>query len=157
MELLLELVQCVGLAVLGYRLSALSLAHTTAHAKGLQSVETRLIRLSDFVAALRDGVQTLRVEAVQRITELEAKPAEVITVEVPIVPPEVIARGQQSAGPSPKDEVTLILCGADHQQEVGRIVIDRRKRHPTVRYLGQLYQAVSEEADGWRYRRVEGR
>ena len=96
-------------------------------------------------------------EAVVRITDIEARPAEVVTVEVPTVSPEVVARGMQSAGPSQRDDVTIRLMDPNECHEEGRAVVPRRKRSPTMRQGGSTY-AQSRELNGeWIYRRVGGR
>ena len=96
-------------------------------------------------------------EAVVRITDIEARPAEVVTVEVPTVSPAVVARGMQSAGPSQRDDVTIRLMDPNECHEEGRAVVPRRKRSPTMRQGGSTY-AQSRELNGeWVYRRVGGR
>ena len=105
---------------------------------------------------LQEIVQHLHVTA-ERLTDFEQKPAEVVTIEVPIVPAN--ATVQQigvGAGPSPKDEVALIFRDATGN-EVGRTMINRRKRAPQVRWGGHIYGATKETHEGWVYTQTAGR
>ena len=122
---------------------------------GLVDVLRGDIRALD--AEMQERFTQLFDEAVVRITEIEARPAEVVTVEVPTVSPDVIARGMQSAGPSQRDDVTILLMDPNECHEEGRAVVPRRKRSPTMRQGGSTY-AQSRELNGeWVYRRVGGR
>ena len=127
-------------------------------------IEQRFVDLSanaqafraDAVTQLQEIVHRLHVTA-ERLTDFEQKPAEIVKVEIPIVPAN--ATVQQigvGAGPSPRDEVALIFLD-ESGNEVGRTVIDRRKRAPQVRWHGHVFGATRETADGWFYRQKVGR
>ena len=92
--------------------------------------------------------------AVTRLVDLELKPAEIVTVEIPTVPDTIVQRGLVAAGPSPKDMIHIHLM--DGNQEEGCVEIERRRRAPQVQFGGHIYQATAERPDGWRYQRVRG-
>ena len=108
-----------------------------------------------------DNISTHLDVAVERIADFEGKPAEVVTVEVPVpVVQETIIQGRGPiAGPavsgSPETQIFLLLTGA-HGKLVAKVPIDKRRRSPQVRWHNRLYAASSETPEGWIYREVIG-
>lgn len=118
-------------------------------------VDAQVFR-ADTVGQLQDIARRLHVTA-ERLTDFEQKPAEIVTVEIPIVPAN--ATVQQigvGAGPSPREEVALIFRD-ETGNEVGRTLVDRRKRAPEVRWGGHVYGATKKTAEGWFYTLRAGR
>lgn len=120
----------------------------------LAPIDTQLHRLAEQAAsgfARLSGVE-------ERVTYFEQRPAEVVRVEVPVVPDAVVQRGLMTGpGPVPKDLVTIIFRNTKGDREVTRVQVEKRRRAPQISLGDAVYAASCETAEGWVYRQVGGR
>lgn len=128
-----------------------------------QLVSERAAQLTETIAVLRDDMTAallrLQDDAVTRISEIQAQPAEVVRVEVPIpapitaaVPAPLVPSRDRSMPPA-RQPVTLILMDSHEQQELHRVDVDPARRSRTVTVGGVRYSAARETADGFIYKR----
>lgn len=115
----------------------------------VQEISGSETRLSAAMGVMHDELNAsllrLQDDAVTRISEIQAQPAQVVRVEVPASQPVTIpSAAVQTVTPQPKArrEVTLLLMDRDEVEVVHRVSIDPLRRSRTVHYENVKYACV---------------
>lgn len=116
----------------------------------VQDVSGSEARLSAALGVMHDELNAsllrLQDDAVTRISEIQAQPAQVVRVEVPsAIPVATVSAAVPVAQPramTARREVTLILMDADEDVEVQRVSVDPIRRSRTVHVNGVKYSCV---------------